>query len=286
MTAARTELVITADDLGIDARRDDGIFAAHAFEAITQSSMLVRGVNAPYAAARAREVGLPLGLHLDLTETPPCAEPSSVASLLDGRGAKLGKHGLRAAVAAGTIDPEHVAREARAQLDAFEDLVGRRPRHVDGHQHVHVVPAIAACLAALLARAGVRSVRIPSQRSLRIDDPEARTFYRGVSDEASAARALYARCGVRSTEAFVGLDTGGAASDAERLRGAVLALADAASIELMTHPGFPGKGVDAFNESREREHELRVLCALPFSSLIDTFRPASFEELATRGGLR
>lgn len=263
-----TILVITADDLGIDPRRDDGILAAHARGAITQASLMVRGRSAERAARLAREAGLAVGLHLDLTETPPCAPKSEIASLLDANGDKRGKHGLREAIERGQIDPAHVALEANAQIDAFADLMGAPPAHVDGHQHAHTVPFLAEVLAPVLAARGVRTTRIPEQRDVAVADPTAARFYRSVSDDAARARSIYAAHGIRSTEAFAGLDLMGAACSAEKLRDAIRRSAHAASVELMCHPGYVGSGVDSFNESPDREHELAVLLELPFAPLV------------------
>lgn len=33
-----------------------------------------------------------------------------------------------------------VREELEAQLSRFRELLGRAPTHVDGHQHVHVLP--------------------------------------------------------------------------------------------------------------------------------------------------
>ncbi len=260
-------LIITADDLGIDPRRDDGILLCFARGGITQASLMVRGRSAASGAQAARRIGRPLGLHLDLTEMPPSAEPSSVASLLDRDGRKLGKHGLRAALAEGRVAREHVEREAQAQLGEYESLVGARATHVDGHQHVHSIPTLAMWLAPLLARHGVASTRIPEQARVDVEGAEAARFYRSVAEDARAARALYAAEGVRSTDAFAGLDRMGFASAADELARAV-AEASGASVELMTHPGFVGEGIDDFNVSPAREHELRVLASQPFAELI------------------
>lgn len=263
-----TVLVITADDLGIDPRRDDGILAAHQAGAITQASLMVRGKSARDAARRAIEAGLPVGLHLDLTETPACAPAQEIASLLDASGNKRGKHGLRAAIERGEIDPAHVAREAHAQIDAFIELTGVPPAHVDGHQHAHVIPFVAEVLAPVFAVRAVATTRIPEQREVDVADPNAARFYAGVSADGARARAIYAAHGIRSTEAFAGLDLMGAAASAERLRAAIRRNMRASSIELMCHPGYRGSGVDDFNESPDREHELAVLLEHPFAPLV------------------
>ena len=274
-------LVITADDLGIDPRRDDGILEAFARGAITQASLMVGGPSAKSGAEAARRAGLPLGLHLDLTEMPASAPRDAIESLLDVDGNKLGKHGLRAALARGDIDLAHVASETEAQLVAFAGLVGASATHADGHQHIHTVPELAAAIAPVLARAGVRTTRIPEQREVNVRDPDAARFYRSVAEDGARARPVYTQHGVRSTEAFVGLDLMGSASAAGRLRDAVRALEGAVSVELMCHPGFVGTLGDDFNRSPDREHELNVLLSHPFAALIEegTFRLASFAEL-------
>jgi predicted glycoside hydrolase/deacetylase ChbG (UPF0249 family) len=261
MRAMRT-LVVNADDLGIDPRRDEGIFEALEAGAVTQASLLVRGRSARQAAARARARNVALGLHLDLTETDACAPRDAIATLLDEDGKKLGKHGLRAA--ADRVDLAHVAREVEAQIALFEELSGQRPTHVDGHQHIHVVPRFVETLAEVFRRKGIRTTRIPEQ-PMSADAPD---FYRQVSEHAAAARVIYARHGIASTDSFVGLDLMGDASDGGRLRDAVRAARG--SVEVMVHPGYVGTGWDDFNEAPAREHELRVLLAHPFRGLEGT----------------
>ena len=150
--------------------------------------------------------------------------------------------------------------------------MGSPAAHVDGHQHAHTVPFLAEALAPVLAARGVLTTRIPEQREVHVTDPIAARFYESVSADAARARSIYERHGVRSTEAFVGLDLMGAASSAERLRAAVERCRGARSVELMCHPGYPGHGVDAFNESPDREHELEVLLSHPFAPLVEAGR--------------
>lgn len=252
-------VIVNADDLGIDPRRDAGIFELLEAGAVTQASLLVKGPSAREAAARARTAGYELGLHLDLTETDASAPKDAIATLLDADGKKLGKHGLREAVE--RVDLAHVAREAEAQIAAFTALVGKKPSHVDGHQHVHVVPRFVETLARTFWRAGIRTTRIPAQPM----SDDAPPFYKEVSAQAAAARATYARHGIMSTDSFVGLDLMGDASDGARLRDAVASARG--SVEVMVHPGYVGTGWDDFNESPAREHELRVLRAHPFREL-------------------
>lgn len=284
VNARALQLVITADDLGIDPRRDAGIVETFLAGGITQASLLVAGPSAESAAREAERVGLPIGLHFDLTEMPCSAPRDRVGTLLDAHGAKRGKHGLRAALKNGEIDLAHVALEAAAQLDAFRAITGTIATHVDGHQHVHALVSVAEVIALVFAAKGVRTTRIPSQRSVEIPDATIGAFYRGVSDEAARAREIFARHGIATTDAFEGLDLMGDAASPASLRAAVERhLGTVSSLELMCHPGYAGHGIDTFNESPAREHEMRILVARPFDTLVRSgrVRLVPFERIAS-----
>jgi predicted glycoside hydrolase/deacetylase ChbG (UPF0249 family) len=80
----------------------------------------VRGDAVAAAADYARDTGLSVGLHVDLGEW----------AFVDGEWrAQYEVVDLR--------DREAVTHELRTQIDAFHDLVGRTPTHLDSHQHVH-----------------------------------------------------------------------------------------------------------------------------------------------------
>jgi predicted glycoside hydrolase/deacetylase ChbG (UPF0249 family) len=270
-------LIVNADDLGLDSNRDAGIFEAFSRGVVTQASLLVKGPTAARAARTAKKMGLPLGLHLDLTETAPAASPSEVASLLDEQGRKLGKHGLRDAIARGAVDLEHVSIEAQAQIDLFEVLTGSKPSHVDSHQHIHVELALAGTLAEVFARNGVRTTRIPDQSNTPLKSP----FYRKVVASARQARAVYESRGIRSTAAFAGMESMSFEMHAEKLRETLLRHARQPSIELMCHPGYAGQGWDEFNQSPAREQELAVLAEQPFEPLVQRglYRLSSFQDI-------
>ena len=131
VSSQTVRLVITADDLGIDPRRDDGIFAAHAAGAITQASLMVGGPSARDAAHRAQEAGLTLGHRL----RDACSPQERIPTLLDGRGEARRRFAAGARAARGSR-----RRRPRAKRNSIVRCA-HRPcvRHVDGHQH-HCVP--------------------------------------------------------------------------------------------------------------------------------------------------
>ena len=278
-------LCVTADDLGYSSARDAGILACAARRGglVTRASVLVTGASAAAACAAARAAGLPLGLHLNLTEGAPAASPlAAVASLLDsgggggggagggGGGARMrGKLGLREACAAGAVVAAHVEAEVAAQLDLFARLCGGdAPAHVDGHQHVHVIPLVRDALLRVLGARSLRlRTRVPALLPLPlrvtvdaedaaasassadaaavaatnesllelVDDPGGArcAFYEAVSRDAEGLRAAL-RDGARGSaaRAFVGFSTMGAEGTEPRARAALhraFAVAEAAA---------------------------------------------------------
>lgn len=220
---------------------------------VTSASLMVNGCTAASMAERAARAGLGLGLHLNLTEGVPVASPDRVPTLWitddGGRPAMRGKMGFRQAWEERLVDPADVAREVEAQLDRFVELAGgRSPTHVDGHQHVHVLPGIDELLAAAMQRRGLCWTRIP-ERCEALDPwteadsgPERRRFLQSVSDDARRARAVFAAHGVRAPECFAGFGYMGSAMSVGKLRDLLRRLeapevTPPSSLELMTHPG-------------------------------------------------
>ncbi|XP_030671756.1 carbohydrate deacetylase isoform X3 [Nomascus leucogenys] len=141
MSRPRMRLVVTADDFGYCPRRDEGIVEAFLAGAVTSVSLLVNGAATESAAELARRHSIPTGLHANLSEGRPVGPARrGASSLLGPEGFFLGKMGFREAVAAGDVDLPQVREELEAQLSCFRELLGRAPTHVDGHQHVHVLP--------------------------------------------------------------------------------------------------------------------------------------------------
>ncbi|XP_007953618.1 carbohydrate deacetylase [Orycteropus afer afer] len=279
MDLPRVRLVVTADDFGYCPRRDEGIVEAFLVGAVTSVSLLVNGAAAESAAELARRHSIPTGLHANLSEGRPVGPARhGASSLLGPEGFFLGKMEFRKAVVAGDVALPQVRDELEAQLNRFRELLGRDPTHVDGHQHVHVLPGVCQVFAEALQAHGVRFTRLPLERGVGgcawLEAP-ARAFACAVGRDARAAVDPFSRHGLRWTDAFVGLSTCGRHMSAQRVSGALARALEsvpaghALTAELMAHPGYPsvppaggcGEGPDAFSCSWERLHELRVLTA-------------------------
>jgi predicted glycoside hydrolase/deacetylase ChbG (UPF0249 family) len=114
-------LIVNADDFGLSQGVNAGIAAAHERGIVTSASLMVRGPAAREAAEYATtHRRLSVGLHVDLGEWH-CA---------DGEWRELYR-------VVPLDDADAVHAEVRRQFDAFRDLVGGDPTHIDSHQHVH-----------------------------------------------------------------------------------------------------------------------------------------------------
>jgi predicted glycoside hydrolase/deacetylase ChbG (UPF0249 family) len=105
-------VIFNADDFGASTGVNRGILDCHTRGVVTSTSLMVTGRAVAEAVAMSRDhPALAVGLHFDV-----CGEDERAFDLDD--------------VAA-------VREEFRRQLDAFHDLLGRLPTHVDSHRHVH-----------------------------------------------------------------------------------------------------------------------------------------------------
>lgn len=132
-------LVVNADDLGLSAAVNAGIFTAHERGIVTSASLMVRQGAAPAAAEEAAaHPALAIGLHIDLGEW------------VYERG-----EWIQAYLHCDTDDPDAVEAECRAQLERFRALLGRAPTHLDSHQHVHESEPVKGVTEALAAELGL-----------------------------------------------------------------------------------------------------------------------------------
>ncbi|MFG1345676.1 ChbG/HpnK family deacetylase [Xanthobacter autotrophicus DSM 431] len=145
-------VVLCADDYAIAPGVSEAIRQLIAARRINATSVMTvfDGLKeeADALKAAARDMGASIGLHVTLTGT--------FAPLTAGMAGPLGTFPALSAllVAALTrrLDPKAVAAEVEAQFLAFAEAFGGPPDHVDGHQHVHVLPVVRRAVLAATAR--------------------------------------------------------------------------------------------------------------------------------------
>lgn len=118
---APPRLIVNADDYGQSHGINEGVARAHRDGIVTSASLMVRWPSSAEAADYARDhPELSLGLHVDLGEW----------MYREGEWVPLYT----------VVDTEavhDVERELKLQVEAFRNLAGRDPTHIDSHQHVH-----------------------------------------------------------------------------------------------------------------------------------------------------
>jgi predicted glycoside hydrolase/deacetylase ChbG (UPF0249 family) len=215
-------VIINADDLGYDPAVSRGILEAMDRGVVSSATMMVNGPHAENAAALAK--GRAIGLHFNLARWAPASVGFPAQFLTEGAFSE-------ARVA--ELPAEVVEREALAQADKLESLLGQRPTHVDVHKHLH---RNAAVLEGVLAAAAVRGLPVRA-----LDAP---------------MRDVVLRRGVKSTTAFVG-DAGSQAYwTFARFRAAMEELGEGIT-EVMCHPGYAPVAVKS-GYSAQREVELQT----------------------------
>lgn len=210
--ATRRCLIVNADDFGQSPGVNQGIIESFEHGIVTSASLMVRWPAAPAAAEFARNHReLSLGLHLDLGEW----------TYREGEWAPV-------YVVVSTNDAPAIAEEISRQLAQFCTLVGRKPSHLDSHQHVH-------------RKEPVRSILLQVSRTLSVP--------------------LRHFSGAHYCGGFYGQTAQGQPNpdglSAERLMQTLAAL-PAGITELGCHPGL-GDDVDSMYRT-ERAQEQKTLC--------------------------
>jgi predicted glycoside hydrolase/deacetylase ChbG (UPF0249 family) len=244
-------LIVNADDWGYDEATTDAIAAAHLAGRIDSATAMVHMRDSARAARLAGELGLPVGLHLNLME-PYTAATDEAARRRQERVVRRYRSGLAArwlpgprllALAAGCVDE---------QLDAFARLYPAPPTHVDGHQHGHL------SIAALYA---LRRRRVPAIR---------RGFTFRPGDKPLPKRALRRALNgclsatFRSTARFHSIRTLHPRLGGHGLE-QVLASARSCDVEVMVHPGVAD--------------EYEILMSSEWARLLDGLPRGSFGDL-------
>jgi predicted glycoside hydrolase/deacetylase ChbG (UPF0249 family) len=279
-------IAICVDDFGLHRGIDD---AALQLAAMGRISAISCNVGAPQwrpAARRLRELPrdrVDVGLHLDFTECP--VDP----------GARWPLNVLIARSGARRLDRTLIRREIQAQFDLFESALGRRPAHVDGHQHVHQFPIIRDELVSVLLerypdrRPWLRSTRRP--KGLGGFKPWLIERL-GCAALADAAR----RHGFPQNAAFVGVY--GFDADATQYLahlGRWLGLAHHGDL-LMCHPAASASAADPLLPARRTEFQvlsgpafddllgLAGMHVAPLSRIIRSANPQAFGRASTAPG--
>ena len=223
------KLIVTADDVGLDPGMTAGAIEAHRNGIVTACSIVANGAAFDDAVARLRDVPtLAVGVHLALVEERALTT-----------GEPMPRDYVRFLLAR-KRDPEP---ELRAQLEKVLNS-GLKITHVNGHQHLHMLPRIFAIVERLAVE-----YHIPYIRTVR-----------DFGGHVPLARRLAIKALSRFNNKGTNDRTIGVANAGHLDTGTILELLDFVDgvTELVTHPGI---GVTRYPHWRyEWERETRALC--------------------------
>jgi chitin disaccharide deacetylase len=142
-------LIVTADDVGLDRGMTAGAIRAHRDGIVTACSVVANGREFDDAVARLRDVpSLEVGVHLALVEeralTTGAPMPRNYVRFVLGR--------------RGDMEPE-----LRAQIEKVL-ATGLPVTHLNGHQHLHMLPRIRRVVERLAKEYGIGYVRVVNDR--------------------------------------------------------------------------------------------------------------------------
>jgi predicted glycoside hydrolase/deacetylase ChbG (UPF0249 family) len=233
-----SRLIVNADDFGITEAVNRGIVAAFDRGIVTSTSIMATGAAFEHAIDLARRrPRLAVGVHLVLTEHCPLIGVRAAASLVGSDG-RFPAHitQLLAKQLRRRISLAEVSLELDAQLKRVRDA-GVAVSHLDGHQHVHVLPGVAALVAELAEKHGVSAVRYPAERVRRYMLRSGKHLRRLAEQVALRAFCeLSPLKSLRRSDEFIGFYFGGRL-DETNLATVVAGLPADCTVELMCHPG-------------------------------------------------
>jgi predicted glycoside hydrolase/deacetylase ChbG (UPF0249 family) len=255
MESAQPLLIVNADDLGYNEPTTDAIASCFRAGRITSATAMVYMRDSDRAAEVAREIGLPVGLHLNFTE--PFDDPGVPSGVRERHLETTRKFGGPSFVFRSRrwiYDPrlkDATERCIAEQLERFEQIFGSPPTHIDGHMHVHVCPNV-----------GLAST-IPPGMKMR------NTLGAGPSPSGLMPRLVAARQRILlrdrlSTSYFLNITDLHPEFVEAGTRGG-LAPAESTSVEVMAHPGFG--------------HEYTMLMAPVWAEWTEGLRLGSYAEL-------
>lgn len=258
----RAQIILCADDYAMSEGITQAIGELAQAGRLSATSAIATLARWPEDARwlRALRGNIAVGLHINLTLGTPLGPTPSIAR--NGCLPSLGR--LATLAVSGRVNAKEVEAEVARQLARFEAEVGFAPDHVDGHQHVHVLPRVRdGVLAALSARYRDRRplLRDPGDRISRI---LARTSATGKALIIALLSSGFGRAarahGFATNTSFAGVSSFDRRTPYERELEAALSFATRRHL-IMCHPGRSGGASESSEDpiAARREDEYKAI---------------------------
>lgn len=276
-------LVVNADDLGLHPDINRGIERAHTEGIVKSASLSAVGDSFDDAIELCRRnPELDVGVHLTLVEERPLTDPERLGRLVTAGGRFLsGYAALVPRMISGAVSKEAVRRELTAQVERVI-AAGIRPSHLDGHQHVHLLPRVWPVVTELARRHSIPWIRVPRFRPAGAGSPSlVVTALRCGMNVLQRRRRRELSIG-RSPDATPALGFAGHLTADRILRDLDLIPAGLVS-ELVTHPGVQSPELEAsYRWGFDWDGETAALTDPTLRASLEAagFRLTTFAELA------
>ena len=160
--------IFNADDFGISRGGNEAIVRAHKEGILNSASIMINQKYAKEAIDLAKLMpDLEVGLHINLTNEEPAANPAEIPLLADENG-KL-KNGFVNLLLLSLLHPKKLAAQAeieiRAQIKKYLQS-GLKLAHLDSHRHVHLIPVIFKVVRKLQKEFGVERIRVMNENAI------------------------------------------------------------------------------------------------------------------------
>jgi predicted glycoside hydrolase/deacetylase ChbG (UPF0249 family) len=223
-------LIVTADDAGLHPGMTEGAIRGHREGIVTACSLVANGAAFDDAVTRLRELpSLEVGVHLTLVAERPLTAMRFPKSYIGF----AARHRF--------VSESSIERELRAQVENVL-ATGLRITHLNGHQHLHLLPRVYRIVEKLAREHHIDYIRVVNDRGGRAALPRRMAV--------SVLSALGRR--VDPSRRTIGVAEAGHLRDIEPLLDFV-----EGTTELVTHPGV---GVGGYGWGYGWEEELRAVC--------------------------
>ena len=157
--------IFNADDFGISKGVNAAIEQAHKKGILNSTSLMINQKYAGEAIEAAKQMpNLEVGLHINLTNETPAANPQDIP-LLVGENGKL-KNGFVNLLILSFLHPRELAQqteiEIKAQIKKYLQS-GLKLEHLDAHRHVHLIPVIFKVVKKLAGEYNVTRIRVMNE---------------------------------------------------------------------------------------------------------------------------
>lgn len=244
-------LIVNADDFGRSLEINRGIVSAYREGILSGASLMVNFDAFEHAVKKSQQYGLPLGLHLNLTEGRPLSSTHLVSSLVKSDGHFFSKELFFLYYFSGKFKKKHIETELRAQVRKAKKA-GILLDHCDSHHHIHLLPGITEFVNKLCFEYKISHIRFISQPKWSY-----KYFF---SNLAQFVLSLLSRNTLDNSDGkshFFGFELMLKNSKIIALKDILSNLPDGVS-ELMCHPGYLSKNKIGFYNSQRCE-ELKAL---------------------------